>query len=77
MNVDFDIWYSLAAFRHDFSLQVYAAPFQWRLLIFTGKTFWRRVLETNKKQVTLKSYSLEIKIDSVNQILKNIFRVAL
>ena len=29
------------------------------------------VLEANKKQVPLKSYSLEIRIDSVNQILKN------
>ena len=29
------------------------------------------MLEANKKQVPLKSYSLEIKIDSVNQILKN------
>ena len=29
------------------------------------------MLEPNKKQVPLKSYSLEIRIDSVNQILKN------
>ena len=29
------------------------------------------MLEVNKKQVPLKSYSLEIRIDSVNQILKN------
>ena len=29
------------------------------------------VLEANKKQVPLKSYSLEIRIDSVKQILKN------
>ena len=29
-----------------------------------------RVLEANKKQAPLKSYSLEIRIDSVNQILK-------
>ena len=29
------------------------------------------VLEANKKQVPLKSYSLELRIDSVNQILKN------
>ena len=29
------------------------------------------MLEANKKQVPLKSYSLEIRIDSVNQILKN------
>ena len=28
------------------------------------------MLEANKKQVPLKSYSLEIRIDSVNQILK-------
>ena len=30
-----------------------------------------RVLEANKKQVPLKSYSPKIRIDSVNQILKN------
>ena len=29
------------------------------------------MLEANKKQVPLKSYSLKIRIDSVNQILKN------
>ena len=29
------------------------------------------MLEANKKQVPLKSYYLEIRIDSVNQILKN------
>ena len=35
------------------------------------KNLWCRVLEANKKQVSLKCYSLEIGIDSVNQILKN------
>ena len=35
-----------------------------------------RVLEVNKNQVSLKSYSLEIRIDSVNQILKNKEKVA-
>ena len=35
------------------------------------KNLWRRVLEANKKQVPLKSYFLEIKFDSVNQIFKN------
>ena len=29
------------------------------------------ILEANKKQVPLKSYSPKIRIDSVNQILKN------
>ena len=29
------------------------------------------MLEANKKQVPLKIYSLKIRIDSVNQILKN------
>ena len=29
------------------------------------------MLEANKKQVPLKSYSLKIKIDSVSQILRN------
>ena len=70
-NGDFDIWYSPATLRHNFSFPVYTAPFQWRLLIYIGKNLWRRVLEANKKQVPLKSYSLEIRIDSVNQILKN------
>ena len=50
---------------------VSTAPFQWRLLTFIGKNLWRRVLEANKKQVPLKSYSLKIRIDSVDQILKN------
>ena len=44
--------------------------------LFTSKkNFWRRLLEANKKQVLLKSYSLEIRIDSVNQILKNKVKV--
>ena len=29
------------------------------------------MLEINKKQVPLKSYALKIRVDSVNQILKN------
>ena len=49
----------------------FTVPFQWRLLIFIGKNLWRRVLEASKKQVPLKSYFLEIRIDSVNQIMKN------
>ena len=64
-NGDFDIWYSPATFRHNFSLQVYAAPFQWRLLIFIGKNLWRIVLEANKKEVPPKSYSLKIRILSI------------
>ena len=68
---DFDIWYSLATFRLNFSFQVYAAPLQWRLLIYIEKNLWHRVLKANKKQVPLKSYCLESRIDSVNQILKN------
>ena len=35
------------------------------------ENLWRRVLEANKKQVPLQSYSLEVRIDSANQILKN------
>ena len=54
-----DIWYSPATFRHNFSLQVYGASFQWSLLIFIGKNLWRRVSEANKKQVSLKTYSLK------------------
>ena len=70
-NGDFDIWYTPGTFRHNFSFQVYAARFQWRLLIYIGKNLWRTVLEANKKQVPLKSYSPEIRVDSVNQILKS------
>ena len=40
-------------------------------LFSSEKNFWRRVLEANKNQVPLKTYSLEIRIDFVNQILKN------
>ena len=40
-------------------------------LFSSEKTSDLRVLEANKKQVPLKSYSLKIRIDSVNQILKN------
>ena len=39
--------------------------------LFTSEKTCDIVLEANKKQVPLKSYSLEIRIDSVNQILKN------
>ena len=39
--------------------------------LFTSEKACDIVLEANKKQVPLKSYSLEIRIDSVNQILKN------
>ena len=35
------------------------------------KRMEKQVVSTNKKQVPLKSYSLEIRIDSVSQILKN------
>ena len=41
------------------------------LFIFIGKNLSPRVLETNKKQVPLKSCPLEIRIDSINQILKS------
>ena len=39
--------------------------------LFTSEKTCDVVLEANKKQVPLKSYSLEIRIDPVNQILKN------
>ena len=39
--------------------------------LFASENLWCRVLEANEKQVPLKSYSLEMKIDSANQILKN------
>ena len=35
------------------------------------KRMEKQVASTNKKQVPLKSYSLEVRIDSVSQILKN------
>ena len=57
MNGDFDIWYLPATFCPNFSFQVYTEPFQWRPLIYIEKTC-DRVLEVNKKQVPLKSYSL-------------------
>ena len=51
------MWHSLAFFRHNFSFPLYAAPFQWRLLIYIGKNLWCRVLEANKKQVPRKILS--------------------
>ena len=36
-----------------------------------GRNLWHRVLEANKKHIPLKRYSLEIRIDSVNKILRN------
>ena len=36
-NGDYDICYSPATFRYNFSLQVHAAPFQWKRFIFVGK----------------------------------------
>ena len=58
-------------FRHNCSLQIYAAPCPWGLPIFIGKNLWRCLLEVNKEQIPQKSYSLEIWTDSANQILKN------
>ena len=62
INGDFYIRYSSASLRS--AIPVKAAYFHWKKLV-------NRALETNKKQVPLKSYSLKIRIDSVNQILKN------
>ena len=39
--------------------------------LFTSEKICDAVLEVNKKHVPQKSYFLEIRIDSVNQILKN------
>ena len=39
--------------------------------LFSSEKTGDTVLEANKKQVSWKSYSLKIRIDSVNQILKN------
>ena len=39
--------------------------------LFTSEKTYDVVLEPNKKKVPLKSYSLDIRIDSANQILKN------
>ena len=38
---------------------------------FHQKKLWRWVLEANKKHVSLKSYSLKIRIDSINQMWRN------
>ena len=40
-------------------------------LCTSEKNLRHRVLEASKKQVPVKSYSLEIRTDSVNQIFKN------
>ena len=64
-----DFWFksqiqSFHFFSHNFSFPVYTEPFH---PVKDGGV--------NKKQIPLKSYSLEIRIDSVNQILKNKERV--
>ena len=64
-------WYLILIGHFASQFLVYAAPAQWRLLIYIRKNLWHRVLKANKKQVPLKNCSLEIRIDSVNQILKN------
>ena len=61
-NGDYDSAYSPVTFCYYFSLQAYAAPFQWRLLIFVRKNLWCWVLEAKKKHVSLKSYSLKMRI---------------
>ena len=39
------LWrYSPVTFRRNFSLQVYVAPFQWKLFILFGKKLWRSML---------------------------------
>ena len=52
------------------SLSAIISPFQFTQRPSSEGCLFKS-LETNKKQVPLKSYSLEIRIDSVNQILKN------
>ena len=52
---DFDIWYSPATFRHNFFLQVDAAPYQWKLLIFIGENLWSRVLEAKRSKFLWKA----------------------
>ena len=70
---EWGFWYLILPgfFHHNFSFPAYAVRLQWRMLIYIGKSLWHGVLEANKKQVPLKIYSLEIRTDSVNQILKN------
>lgn len=55
----YDIWHSPESFRHTFSLRVYAAQLQWRLIIFIGKNLWRWMLAANKKASSLKKILLE------------------
>ena len=63
-ELNFSYWYSPATFLHNCSLQVYAAPFHWRLPIFIGKNLWRKVLEAsnnnnNNTIIIINSYSLK------------------
>ena len=64
-------------FDTHWSLSAIISPFQLTQChssegcLLTSENTCDLVLEANKKQVPLKSYSLEIRIDSVNQILKN------
>ena len=65
-------------FDNHWSLSAIISPFQFTqchasegCLFTSEKNLEGRVLEADKKQVPLKSYSLKTRIDSVNQILKN------
>ena len=40
-------------------------------LFLLKKNLWLWMLKANKEQVSLKSYSLKIRIDSINQIFRN------
>ena len=68
-----DIW----MFDTNWPFSTIISPFQFTQLhssegcLFKSEKTCDVVLEANKEQVPLKSYSLEIRIDSVNQILKN------
>ena len=64
----FDTHQPLSAIIYPFSL---CSAIPMKAAFLHGENLWCRVLEANKKQVPLKSYSLEIGINSVNQILKN------
>ena len=64
----------MVAFCHNCSLQAYAVPVNAVTAIPVNAVYFHqkklRVM-WSVKQVPLKSYSLKIRIDSVNQILKN------
>ena len=75
------IWHSLLFICYLFSIQVHAASFQSKLLMFIWKYLWRRMLETNRKQIPHATFSNLENLSEIywpkRQSTRHILKVAL